>query len=104
MRLPKEPNRHTCPDINRIQSTLQEFINYKPTEDYVDDLESFRIDFGDIIRTLEELRESNSELRNWGNDLLSIAENLETEKDHFESLADDYYIKYEDLKIEFEKL
>lgn len=88
MRLPSEPVKQTCPDINRIQKTINEIINnfesFKEEDDIQDLLDNMKDaswELKDIYSTLEELRSANSALRDWGYELTSLAENLESEKD-----------------------
>ena len=88
MRLPNEPVRNTCPDINRLQKTIKEirdnFASFKEEdniEDFLDARNTASWELRDIYNTLEELRNANSALRDWGNELTSLAENLESEKD-----------------------
>lgn len=88
MRLPNEPAKQTCPDINRIQKTINEIINnfenFKQedvSEDFLSSMQDASWELKDIYSTLEELRNANSALRDWGYELTSLAENLESEKD-----------------------
>lgn len=88
MRLPNEPVKQTCPDINRIQKTINEIINnfesFKQedvSEDFLSSMQDASWELQDIYDTLEELRNANSALRDWGFELTSLAENLESEKD-----------------------
>lgn len=88
MRLPNEPVRNTCPAINRLQKTIKEinnnFASFKEedsNEDFLDAMNNASWELQDVYDTLEELRNANSALRDWGNELTSLAENLESEKD-----------------------
>ena len=88
MRLPNEPVKQTCPDINRLQKTIKEirdnFTSFKEEDDIQDLLDNMKDaswELKDIYSTLEELRNANSALRDWGYELTSLAENLESEKD-----------------------
>jgi predicted nucleic acid-binding Zn-ribbon protein len=78
------PIRHTCPDIDKVISNINEAIKLlsaipkmedieliKQYADYAND-ELYRLD--DI---LEDLRSSNDALRNWGHDLEKQIEELE---------------------------
>ena len=91
-----EPVRHTCPDIDRIKSTIISIVNdMKGVEE--DDLKEslletingwvFELESIGVGKwcELESLRDSNSALREWGNDMYSESENLEEERDEFES-------------------
>ena len=88
MRLPNEPVKQTCPDINRLQKTIKEiqnnFESFKEDDDIQDLLDNMKDaswDLRDIYGTLEELRSANSALRDWGHELTSLAERMESEKD-----------------------
>ena len=88
MRLPNEPVRNTCPAINKLQKTIKEikdnFASFKEddnVEDFLDSMNTASWELQDIYDTLEELRNANSALRDWGYELTSLAENLESEKD-----------------------
>jgi len=88
MRLPSEPVKQTCPDINRIQKTINEIISnfdsFKEednVDDFLDSMKDASCELKDIYNTLEELRSANSALRDWGYELTSIVEGIEREKD-----------------------
>ena len=88
MRLPNEPVKQTCPDINRLQKIIIEikdnFASFKEednVEDFLDSMNTASWELRDIYDTLEELRSANSALRDWGHELTSLAESLESEKD-----------------------
>lgn len=88
MRLPNEPVRNTCPDINRLQKTIKEikddFASFKEEDNvqyFLDSMNTASWELQDIYDTLEELRNANSALRDWGHELTSLAESLESEKD-----------------------
>jgi len=69
---PREPIKHTCPDINKIQKCISTSIKnarYRDGDsekDYqyiIDDLVST---MEDCYNVFEELRNSNHHLREWG--------------------------------------
>lgn len=78
--------KHTCPDIDKIIASIRYVLkvckdgskDQPDAADYFDDIASEI----DVERTLEELRRSNSSLREWG-------EEMEAEKDRYESECDD---------------
>lgn len=115
MRLPNEPVRNTCPDIDRLQKTIKDiqsdFASFKDTDDVNDFLESMSNaswELKDIYDTLEELRSANSALRDWGHELTSLAEQMESEKDtEIEELQNEISAKeseIEDLEETVEEL
>jgi hypothetical protein len=83
----REPIRNTCPKIDRVILQINGAIgiidnkedSYLPEERLTD----IRYQLDDM----EELREENHILRSWGNDLVSHAEQLDSE------------IEYKDQKI-----
>lgn len=83
-----EPVRHTCPDIDRIISTIKAIVKQMDScdsndkkADIIDLIRDWSSDLADIgigyRCSLEELRESNNSLRNWGNELVSEIEEFE---------------------------
>lgn len=84
MKLYKEPNRHTCPDIDYVISAIRLAINITESKSSIEGY-TYEERMGDIYHALvdlekmmEHLREENSILRNWGNELVSHAENLDS--------------------------
>ena len=81
------PVRHTCPDINDIQSTLFEIENnmYNYSSNIEDeDIASFLSSASHEIksireRSLEYLRECNSSLRDWGYEMEAKVDSLNKE-------------------------
>ena len=108
LRIPQEPNRHTCPQINELQKTLQwrikDFESFKDTDDVEDFMSSMSTacsELWDIYSQLEELRQSNSELREWGNELTSCIEQIESQH---QSEVDDLYNQISAKENEIENL
>jgi|SRR5690606_24182746 len=65
----KEPNRHTCPDIDEVRDTIESASN---------EISEFIKDYlYHVPQKLEKLRRSNDELRCWGNDLVNHSQELE---------------------------
>lgn len=88
MSFPKEPVRHTCPDIDSAQDVLKTIVNnfLSLTEDndildVLDVISDASYDLNGLIDTFEELRNSNSSLRDWGYELINLAEQLLSQKD-----------------------
>lgn len=84
MDLYREPVRHTCPDIDRLKSDIEEAVK-ECKKDY-DSLDSAIDGFADVIyyiedipNELERLRDANSSLRDWGNALLDKVKELESD-------------------------
>ena len=98
MRLPQEPNRPTCPDINRIQRTIDEIIkdfNSFKTTDTADD---FMNSMSNTVYELKGIYDELEDLRSWGQELLDIAENTINERDIFESELDEARNTISDLQ------
>lgn len=115
MRLPSEPVKNTCPDINRLQKIIKDiqsdFASFKDTDDindFLDSMSNASWELRDIYDTLEDLRNSNSALRDWGHELISLAEQMESEKDsEIEELQNEISEKeteIEDLEEEIKEL
>jgi len=88
MSFPKEPVRHTCPDINSAQDVLKTIVNNfsslnenNDIFDILDIISDVSYDLNGLIDTFEELRNSNASLRDWGNEIQNIAEQLFSQKD-----------------------
>ena len=92
MNFPKEPCKQTCPEINHTMSTIKyivDEIKYCTTIEDFNNQKDWWINQLDNIGIgryceLENLRTSNSQLRDWGSELYSLCENLELEKDELE--------------------
>lgn len=115
MRLPNEPVKNTCPDINNLQKTIKDIINdfesFKETDDTSDFLDSMgnaSWELKSVYDTLEELRSANSALRDWGHELTSLAEQMESEKDseieELQNEISDKETKIESLEEEVDTL
>lgn len=103
----REPIRYTCPDIDvvveqakEIQSTCkspedgEHELNYR----WISDLAS------DIISQIEDLRSSNSTLRDWGNDINDEFETVEKERDDLQQMVWNLEDDISDLKHEIKEL
>ena len=101
-----EPVKHTCPDINRLVSTITRItIEMKSCNEgddkslLLDQISDWKSDL-EIIGVgnrceLEDLRSSNSALRDWGQNMYEEAESLENERDYLQSK---YETALEDIK------
>lgn len=109
MRIPQEPNRHTCPKIDLIQKTLSDIIkdfeSFKETDevnDFISSMSDSSWELKSIIDELEYLRCSNSDLRDWGQELTSCIEQLEsqhqTELDELQDTISTKESEIEDLE------
>ena len=85
-----EPVKYTCPDIDKVISTIKEIIENMKSIDTEDDIiNDYLSDWiselnsigGNNYSMLEDLRSSNSALREWGIDMYNEAEKLEMELD-----------------------
>ena len=108
MKIPQEPNRPTCPQINDMQKTLQwlikDFESFKETdevEDFMNIMSTACSELWDIYSTLENLRNSNSELRDWGNELIDCIDTLQREH---QSEVDDLCNQISAKETEIEEL
>jgi chromosome segregation ATPase len=110
-----EPVKHTCPDIDRIKSTITSIVNdmkgvgeddlekslLETINDWVLELESIGV--GKWCE-LESLRDSNSALREWGCEMYNEAEKLEEERDEFESEVEKLKSQVSELESQIEEL
>ena len=110
-----EPVKHTCPDIDRIISTITSIVkamdNCDDRDEKEDLLSQIKDWSGDLTGIgfgkwceMETLRSSNSALRDWGSEMYSEAESLETERDELEIKCDELKDKVSDLESEVEDL
>jgi len=90
-----EPVKHTCPDINHMINTISRIVkdmsNYNEGDEKLDilsQIQDWQSDLKNIgvgrFCDLEDLRNSNSALREWGNEMYNEAESLEEERDILE--------------------
>lgn len=73
----KEPVPHTCPDIDKALKILKQ--SYKQIEGVCEDKRdawSINGDLEDIEKILEDVRNANDELRDWGKRLASELETV----------------------------
>jgi hypothetical protein len=91
-RLRGEPVRNTCPNIDSIISTVTLIVNQMSSIDESSDINYLIEDIADWANDLkrivvgswsemENLRSSNSALRDWGNEMHQAAQDLEFELD-----------------------
>jgi hypothetical protein len=80
------PVKHTCPDIDALINSVRELLKIADNSD-----ESIAEDACYLLKDfewkLEKLRDSNSSLRSWG-------EELESEVDKLEGILNDNKIDY----------
>ena len=110
-----EPVKNTCPDIDRIISTITAICKQMEScndedekdalleciSDWKSDLESIGV--GEW-NELEDLRSANAALRDWGNEMYNDAESLESARDDFERKYEDEKEKVSKLEDEIEDL
>ena len=103
----REPINYTCPDIDVIVEKAKEIQSickspeedaYELNYDWISDLAS------DIISQIEDLRSSNSTLRDWGNDINDELENIESENDKLQQKIEDLEEEINDLTNEVKEL
>lgn len=82
MDLYREPIKNTCPDIDKSQDLVRDAI----------------VDLRYLIDSLEELRRSNGDLRDWGNKLVDRCKELEKEVAELESKNDELEYEMYELK------
>ena len=104
------PRGHTCPDIDRAMKDIQSIINtIEQVRDKLEDI-GLQDDLFNIISelkdlgvgnrcSLEELRDSNSSLRDWGENLATAVIDLENEKANLESIV----VEKDDIISELQK-
>lgn len=105
-----EPIKHTCPDIDYAIKTLQSVVKYinDSTNEWISDIDD--ISSGNRC-LLEQLRDANSSLREWGNNLVSDLEEqdreieqLNKEISKLESKVDEYADMVSDLEDQLKEL
>lgn len=80
----REPVSHSCPDIDSVLGKLhsiEKLCNYKDNED-IDELQLRLSEIGDEFRgrwdrDIENIRECNSKLREWGSEEANRVDELE---------------------------
>lgn len=91
MDLYREPVRHTCPDIDHLQSCIKDAVkeckkDYGSLDLAQDGFSDVLYFIEDIPNELERLRDANSSLRDWGNALLDKVKELESENERLSEL------------------
>ena len=109
MNLYREPNRHTCPDIDKALNNIWQTVKCYEKLNSEDETAKEAIDdilheMTNIADTLEYLRKSNDELRCWGNDLVSRCQELEEETYQNENKINSLEDKIDELKNELQEL
>jgi len=81
----KAPVKHTCPDIDKLIKLLEDFEkSYKDHEDSDLKYSIYNLVW-EVSNGLEDLRKSNSLLRDWGEDLCTEIDSLENYTSELES-------------------
>ena len=103
----REPIGHTCPDIDVIVEKAKEMQSMckSPEDDdheynyrCISDLAS------EIISQIEDLRSSNSTLREWGNDINNELEDAEAENDKLQQKIEELVEEIIDLNYQINEL
>lgn len=103
----REPIRHTCPDIDVIVEQAKEIKSICKSPDDSEHEFNYRCisDLAsDIISQIEDLRSSNSTLRDWGNDINDELERVEKERDDLQQMAWNLEDDISNLKHEVKEL
>ena len=104
------PIGHTCPIIDNVISRMEsskeeaDYISLHPEEDSSEEANTISNEIKIAILEIEDVRSANSELRDWGNEEYSRAEEAEKERD--EAIRDKEYLQEEidELKAEIKEL
>ena len=88
----REPVKFTCPLIDKCIEQIKAVINNSVDVSYSRDVDTMEEWISDtvwlmdkIIETLEELRDSNSKLRDWGSNEASRVDELELKIEELEN-------------------
>ena len=104
----REPIKYTCPDIDSAKEWIESAITVcnskSDLENYTHDerYEDIKHYLNGIPDMLEDLRTSNSTLRDWGNDINDELEIVENEKNNFENKISELEDEIENLKTQLE--
>ena len=104
------PIGNTCPTIDNIVGKMEyakceaEYILKHPEEDSTEEAKSILGELVDTISDMENIRSDNQELRQWGNDEYSRAEDAEEERDEAIKRCEDSETEIDDLKAQIEEL
>jgi chromosome segregation ATPase len=110
-----EPVKHTCPDINRMIITITDIVKQMNSCNSEDEKETLLEQITDWKHDLEcigvgnrcdleDLRSSNSALRDWGQEMYNDAEERENERDKYEEECESLKDEISDLEKENSKL
>lgn len=110
-----EPVKHTCPDIDRLIGTITRIVKEMDSCDnedekglLLDQISDWKSDLGNIgvgnRCELEDLRSSNSALRDWGQEMYNDAESLEAERDEIQSKYDKVLDRISELEEELSNI
>lgn len=121
-RAKSEPVGNTCPTINRAMKKIEDIINEMNSfdneselEDILNCISNWQSTLGDIgignNCTLEELRDANLSLRNWGSDMKNYLEDeeqnvleLEEKVEYLEDQKEELSEEVRDLKTELKEI
>lgn len=87
----REPVGNTCPQINYIQSCINDAV--KECKKNYDSFDLAKNGFSDVLyyiedipSELERIRDANDQLRDWGNALLAKVKELESENERLNEI------------------
>jgi chromosome segregation ATPase len=92
-----EPVRHTCPDIDRIIKSLKDAMEECKNTDEIDGNYIIN-ELRGLESDLEDLRTSNSKLRDWGNALVDDLEEQDTRIEELENENETLKSKLDDAE------
>lgn len=110
--LKEEPVGNTCPDIDRVIVILRDIVKEMESVDESEDLDwllctwsnTLKFLFDGRLSELEQLRNSNSELRYWGQDNYDLAEKLMHEVSELEEEIEEQKAIVDNLRQEIVRL
>lgn len=99
-----EPVGYTCPLIDEVINQINNVISFLERNDYDDKFlnEAKTEHINDLyssIDTMEDIRDANGQLRDWGNNMESEYEDIECDRDNLASMVDDLREQRDELQF-----
>jgi len=104
------PIKNTCPKIDSIIDRMEkvkqeaEYINNNPNEDSSQESSTIIDEIFEAIKEMEEIREANSKLRDWGNDLAEELDEAISDKENLAELHNESLEEVDNLTDKIEEL